>query len=143
MSVCTPTIINHLSSLIHGIRIAMLTTECEDGSLRSRPMATLDTEFDGTLWFFTKADSPMVEEINHVDQVNLSYSLADQQRFVSVSGRATLVIDRQKMADLWNPSFRFWMPQELNDPQIALLRVDIGKAEYWDYHSCVMVQVLE
>lgn len=119
----------------------MLTTESDDGSLRSRPMATLDTAFDGTLWFFTKADSPKTEEVKHSAQVNLSYALADQQRYVSVSGRATLVWDRHKMTELWKPAFTSWMPLGLNEPQIALLRVDIDKAEYWDYNACVMIQV--
>ncbi|MES1211642.1 MAG: pyridoxamine 5'-phosphate oxidase family protein, partial [Acidobacteriota bacterium] len=36
--------IEQLYAKIKGIRIAMLTTVDEDGSLRSRPMATQETE---------------------------------------------------------------------------------------------------
>ena len=42
-----------LGELIKGIKIAMLTSEDADGVLRSRPMATQDVEFDGTLWFLS------------------------------------------------------------------------------------------
>ena len=40
-----------VADLVDEIRFAMLTTEEEDGSLRSRPMATQQAEFDGDLWF--------------------------------------------------------------------------------------------
>ena len=50
--------IKKLGELIKDIRIAMLTTVDEDGSLRSRPMATQDAEFDGVLWFMVGADQP-------------------------------------------------------------------------------------
>ena len=46
-----------LRELIKDIKYAMLTTTEDDGTLRSRPMATLQTEFDGDLWFFTGADA--------------------------------------------------------------------------------------
>ncbi|RYD97139.1 MAG: pyridoxamine 5'-phosphate oxidase, partial [Sphingobacteriales bacterium] len=32
---------------------SMLTTLDESGALHSRPMAMMDIEFDGDLWFFT------------------------------------------------------------------------------------------
>ena len=54
--------VKKLAELIKGIKVAMLTTVCADGSLRSRPMVTQDKEFDGTLWFFTPAESPKVHE---------------------------------------------------------------------------------
>ncbi len=34
----------------------MMTTVCEDGSLCSRPMTTVDSDFEGGFWFFTKVD---------------------------------------------------------------------------------------
>src|SRR5919205_372923 len=39
--------IRKLGELIQDIRIAMLTTVDDDGTLRSRPMGTLKTPFDG------------------------------------------------------------------------------------------------
>ena len=56
--------IKKLAELIGEIRIAMLTTTAEDGSLRSRPMTTQQATFDGKLWFFTKRESPKVDEIS-------------------------------------------------------------------------------
>ncbi len=49
-----------LASMIRAIKVAMLTTVNPDGSLRSRPMATQEAPFDGTLWFFTRESSSTV-----------------------------------------------------------------------------------
>jgi general stress protein 26 len=128
-----------LDELIKNIRIAMLTTVEEDGSLRSRPMAAPQTAFQGELWFFTSADAPKVAESQQHRQVNVSFADPEHQDFVSVSGTASLVRDRQKMEELWSPWFSTWFPQGLNDPNLALLKVDVEKAEYWDAPSSTMV----
>ena len=46
-------VVAHLGKLIHGIKVAMMTTVDTDGSLRILPMWTYDNDFDGELWFFT------------------------------------------------------------------------------------------
>ena len=123
------------------MRFAMLTTVCPDGSLRSRPMATLREKFDGTLWFFTSAAEPKVREIAHDPHVNVSYADPDKNNYVSVSGRASLVRDKARMKELWNPFFKAWFPKGLDDPQIALLRVEVEQAEYWDSPNSKLVQL--
>lgn len=129
----------HLASLISGIKVAMLTTIDPDGTLRSRPMATLRAEFDGTLSFFTNANSPKVEAVQHDQQVNVSYDDFDADRYVSISGRATLTQDRQKLEELWSPILLAWFPLGLEDPQLALLRVEADSWEYWDGPTATMV----
>jgi general stress protein 26 len=133
--------IQKLAKLIKGIQVAMLTTQDDDGTFRSRPMATQQTEFDGTLWFFTQAGSHKVHEIDREHQVNLSYADPGDNRYVSVSGLATLVRDRAKIDDLWSPVLKAWFPQGKDDPDIALLRVDVTKAEYWDAPSSTLVKL--
>jgi general stress protein 26 len=127
--------------LIKDIRFARLTTIDEDGSLRSRPMATQESEHDGDLWFFTPASSPKVGEVERDERVNLSYAEPDDNRYVSISGTAQLVRDRTKMKELWNPALKAWFPEGLDDPDLALLRVRVEKAEYWEYPSSKMVQL--
>lgn len=134
--------IKKLRELIKDIKYAMLTTIEDDGSLRSRPMATLQTEFDGDLWFFTSADAPKVHEVEQHQQVNLSYAEPDKQKYVSVSGTAQLVRDRAKMEELWNPLFKAWFTQGLDDPNLALLKVSVDKAEYWDSPSSQVVRLV-
>ena len=121
-----------LADLMKGIRFAMLTTMEKDGSLNSRPMATQEVEFDGDLWFFTKAHAPKVEEADQHHQVNVSFADTEKNTFISASGTAILVRDQAKMKELWKAPYKLFFPQGLEDPQIALLKVSVEKAEYWD-----------
>lgn len=129
--------VQKLRELIKDIDFAMLTTIDSDGSLRSRPMTTQQTEFDGDLWFFTPEPSGKTDEIAREQQVNVSYALPDKHRYVSVSGRARLVNDRAKMKELWSPAYKVFFPGGLDDPSLRLLKVEVDKAEYWDSKGTV------
>jgi len=134
--------ITHLGELIDGIKVAMMTTVEPDGSLRSRPMWTHEREFDGKLWFFTREHSAKVDEVEHDHHVSLSYSEPAKDRFVSVSGRCRLVLDKEKARELWNPALKAWFPEGLDDPELALLCIQVEKAEYWDTPNSRMVQLI-
>ncbi len=134
--------IKKLGEMIEDIDFAMLTTIDEDGTLRSRPMSTQQVEFDGDLWFFTRASAPKVDEVEHDHRVNLSYSKPEDQRYVSISGTARLVRDRTKIEELWSPALKAWFPKGLEDPDIALLKVSVERAEYWDSSSSTMAHIV-
>jgi general stress protein 26 len=131
-----------LAELTREISIAMLTTETEGGLLRSRPMAMQQFDLiDGVVWFFTADDSPKAGEVARDWHVNLSYSAPEKNHFVSLSGRARVVKDATKARQLWKPAAKIWFPDGLEDPRLALLRVEIEAAEYWDAPSSRMVQL--
>jgi len=121
-----------LNELIKYSRVTMMTTIREDGMPNSRPMATQQMETDGDLWFFTSASSHKVDEVTNSPKVNVSFADPDKQRYVSVTGVAQMVRDREKIDELWRPQFKIWFPKGKDDPEIALLRVSLEKAEYWD-----------
>lgn len=124
--------LDRLAELIGDIRFAMLTTAEPDGTLRSRPLSTLQMDAQGQLWFFTGQSSPKVDEVAQHHKVNLSYARPDKQDYVSISGTAETVRDRAKMQQLWTPWIKPWFPQGLDDPDLVLLKVTIDEAEYWD-----------
>jgi general stress protein 26 len=121
-----------LADLIEDSSIAMLTTEESDGSLRSRPLATLLMDAAGKLWFFTALSSGKVGEIDQHRKVNLSYANIVKQSFVSVCGSARLFRDPEKMRELWTSRLEPWFPDGLKDPDLALLEITVSEAEYWD-----------
>ena len=133
--------IQKVGDLIKDIKMAMLTTEAEDGVLRSRPMATQNSPFDGTLWFFTSANSGKVSELDWNPEVNLSYAEPSDTKYVSISGNGEIVRDRAKMEELWSDIYKAWFPQGLNDPNVCLLKVEVSAAEYWEAKSGKMVQL--
>lgn len=124
--------LQEVAQLVEEIKFAMMTTEEEDGTLRSRPMSTMQMDAGGNLWFFTGLSSPKVEEAqqNH-RQVNLSYARPDKQDYLSISGTAEIVRDKEKMRSLWTPWIKPWFPAGLDDPDLILLKVTITEAEYW------------
>jgi len=129
-----------LANLIDDIEIAMLTTIDEAGELRSRPMATQKMGESAELWFFTNKDAPKVAEAQ-AHPVALAYAAPSKNRYVSVSGSATIVIDAARARELWKPEYKLWFPGGVDDPQIGLLRVDIESAEYWDMPSSTFVYI--
>ena len=130
--------IKKIWGMINDIKFAMLTSE-DGGHLRSRPMAVSQKDFNGELWFFTRASSHKVTEVQHDEQVNVSYSDPDSQNYVSLSGAATLVRDSAAIRAHWAEAMRTWFPKGVEDPDVALLKVDVQIAEYWDAPSSTMV----
>lgn len=130
--------VQKLWSMIKGIEFGMLVSEDGD-ALRGRPMAASQREFDGNLWFFTRASSHKVAEVERDQRVNVSYADPRKQNYVSVSGRASLVRDKAAIKDHWSEAVRTWFPKGIDDPDIALLKVEVSQAEYWDAPSSTML----
>jgi general stress protein 26 len=128
---------------VKSVRPAMMTTIDEDGSLRSRPMWTLGDNFDGSLWFFTADDAPKAEELARNQHIGLSYAAPDKDLYVSVTGRAEVVDDRAKVDELWNVFAEAWFPDGKDDPHLALIRVDVDHAQYWEDKKPKVLQLAE
>jgi general stress protein 26 len=94
-----------VAELIAGMHIAMMTTLATDGRMSSRPMAVQDKPFHGTLWFLTRVTSEKVDELKS---------------------------DSDVIKELWNPMYKAWFPKGDEDPEIAVLRVDITEGDYWE-----------
>lgn len=129
--------IQQIKDLIEGIHSAMMTTTHGQG-LRSRPMAPQTSEFDGSLWFMAQRTSEKIAEIRSDSAVNVAFSDPGKNRYVSISGKAFLTDDREKIKELWSPLDKVWFSGP-EDPEIMLIRVDVDGAEYWDGPSNKMV----
>jgi general stress protein 26 len=128
-----------LRDMIKDIRVVMLTTVGHEGPLHSRPMMTQEAAFDGTLWFLTGEDTAKAGEVAEHRSVNIAYADPEKHRYVSMSGIATIVRDRAKVEELWSPAHLAWFPDGVDDPNLALLQVEVEAAEYWDASSGRMV----
>jgi general stress protein 26 len=95
-------------------------------------MMTSQVEFDGNLWFIARASSGLAEEILGNPRVNVTYADPKGDRYISVTGRASLVADKGKLKELWSAKHRAWFPDGRKDPDLTLLRIDVQGAEYWD-----------
>ena len=122
-----------LREIVKAVDICMLTTVDERGDLHSRPMSNnRDVEFGGDLWFFTYGSSLKADEVGRVPKVNASFADVDAQLYASLTGGAEVVRDRAKIEELWKPQLKAWFPDGVDTPDIALLKVTVERAEYWD-----------
>ena len=132
-----------IAELAKGIHIAMMTTVAADGSMSSRPMAVQDKPFDGTLWFLTRNTSEKIDEIQQDQHITLTFAETSSSKYLSLKGRASVNEDRSKIKDLWNPMYKAWFPKGEDDPEIAVLRVDVHEGDYWEATSGKIVMMMK
>jgi general stress protein 26 len=126
--------------MIKDIKIATLVTHDGQGSLHARPMGTVTPKDEHEpLWFFSWETSLKIKDIQANPDVLLSYAEPDDQNYVSINGKATVVRDRAKIEELWSEAMRTWFPKGKDDPNIALIRIEPTAAEYWDSPSSTMI----
>jgi general stress protein 26 len=132
-----------IEELVKDIHIAMMTTIGKDGALSSRPMAVQNKPFDGTLWFLARSGSEKMEEISSDSHVTLTFAEPKNSKYIAVKGKANISHDRAKIKELWNPMYKAWFPKGEDDPDIAILRVDVTEADYWEASDSKLVVMLK
>ncbi len=125
--------------LIEHISTCMLTTAATDGSFDSRPMATLEKNVDGIFWFLMHSGSGVMAEVERDSHVSLIYAEPKDSTYVVLKGLAGISKDRSKIHELWKPLYKAWFAGGEEDPSIALLRVEVSDAQYWDASSSKLV----
>src|SRR5215203_2169826 len=126
--------------LVEDIKTCMFITNTAGDNDHTRPMATIEVEDDGTLWFYTDVRSIKVEEVKDEQTVHLVYAHPGKSTYLDVWGHATLVTDRQQIVDKWSPIVKAWFPDGIADPNLALLKVQPNETYYWEAESGKMVQ---
>ena len=132
--------LNKIAELLKGIHIAMMHTVATDGSINSRPMAVQDKTFDGKLWFLTRISSGKVDEIKQDQHITLTLTDKSDAKYLTLKGHASVNQDRAKIGELWNSMYKAWFPKGETDPEIAVLRVDVSEAEYWEAYSSSLIR---
>lgn len=123
--------------------VAMLTTR--DGNvLRSRPMFLHPDRHYDALWFFTSTDDHLVDEVRRANDVNIALQDEEQSHYVSLSGNAEVINDREKMAQLWSPEISRWYAHlKVDAPDTRLVRVRLVQGQYWDEEARAMSRMWE
>jgi len=132
-----------LWALIKDIKFAMFTTRHRDGRLQSQPMTTRNqrVDEDDRLWFFMSHGSGPVADLVADRDVNVCFADADSHGYVSVSGEARIVSDPATLRRLWTKAASAWFPGGVDDPDLALIEVQILHARYWDMKANKFTQL--
>ena len=132
-------------TLIKDIKYAMFTTRHGNGHLHSRPMTTQNCSLDedSNLWFFMSRRGDPIKDLTAEPMVSVTYADPGEESYVSVSGTASIVEDPQKKQQLWTRPAATWFPGGVTDPDLALVRVRIGHADYWDVKQSHIVRLYQ
>jgi general stress protein 26 len=131
--------IRELYELIDGIDVAMFTTRTAEGRLVSRPMQVQGHEpsLGADLWFVGDIQAHKMDELQNDPHVNVSFYRDRTREWVSVSGQARMVRDREKIRELYKPDWRAWFGDEggerdggPDDPRITLILVEAESVIY-------------
>jgi len=119
---------------------AMLVTHRPEGSLAARPMAVAQCQDDGELWFITDRHSEKMTDLEFDDEVVVT--MQGSKKFVAISGKASVVQDREKLDELWQEAWKVWFPKGKSSPTIVLLKIAPVRGEYWDHAGLEGVKYL-
>jgi general stress protein 26 len=130
--------LTQLCELVEHMTVAMLTTANDQGQFVSRPMAPLEMDAEGAIWFFTDLRSSKVEQLS---KLNLSFSDMGKATYVSICGRGEIHADQDRIDELWTAFARPWFPEGRTSDDLVLLKVVPDAAEYWDAPHSKMVRL--
>jgi len=129
--------------LLRNFNKGMLATISVDGKIHSQPVYIAEANFDDFIWLIACIDTSFITELQVCNSINLS--MQSGYRIVSISGKAEIVRDENKIDELWSISsfkvWQQWFPQGRIDPSVCLIHVITEKAEYWDYSGMYGIKV--
>lgn len=100
-----------------------------DGSAYSEPLtAQLDKDQLDTLFFFIGRDN----RVSDRGELMLQFVSKAHDFFACIHGHGRIDENRALVDKLWNKQVESWFPGGKDDPNLALLRVDIDSAELWE-----------
>ena len=134
-----------LWTLIKDIKFGMLTHRHPNGLLHSMPLTTQNKAHDqgNELFFFISRKGELAKSMAQDGSVNVSYADPGDDNYVSVSGKGSILENQAKKDELFSMIAKAWFPGGATDPDLALLKIEIGHVEYWDSKDSKMVQLLK
>jgi general stress protein 26 len=124
--------IDRVWTLIEEIPVAMVVTHNGHGEdMRARPMAARPAQEEGAIYFLTDVDAPKASEVEGSNTVCLAFADNKSHKYVSITGRADIIDDKDRIKQIWSIYDKAFWPDE-NDPRIRILRVTPESAEFWE-----------
>ncbi len=136
--------IDKLKELVAEINVCLFCTDLktDDGST-CRPMSAINVCDQGNIWFFSEKDSDKNKAINTDKNVQLFFSHPGKSSYLVVNGEAAIILDKEKIEELWTPVAKIWFKEGKDDPNISIIKVTPTTAYYWDTDGNRMTNFLK
>ena len=116
----------------------MLGTEGDRAPARPMTAMVDGDENRGPLWFFTSQDSELVRAGG--GPATAMYVARGHDLFARIEGVLREETDPAMIDRLWNPFVAAWYDGK-DDPDIALMRMDLDRAEIWENASSLIAGI--
>lgn len=90
--------------------------------------AKLDRNADSAIWFFTKRD----HQLARMGAAVCTFAGKDHKIFARFEGTLTEETSRERLEKEWDRQTAAWFDGGKDDPNLLMLRMDLGDAEIWD-----------
>ncbi|ROT95232.1 general stress protein [Altererythrobacter sp. FM1] len=103
--------------------------ELESMSGEAVPMtAQLDKDADSAIWFFISKGSHLAQ----LGRVICTFTGKGHDLFARFSGVLSVETSRDRLDKQWSNFVEAWFPGGKDDPNLVMLRMDLGDAEIWN-----------
>lgn len=134
--------IDRVWDIIEKVGVCMLTTQFA-GGLRARPLEARSDREARLIFFVTDVHSPKEDEIAAAPDVGIVFIDADEKAYLSITGRASVLLDVEKTKAVWRKTDEVWWPDGPGSPDVSLLRIEPSTAELWDGPASAAVTAFE
>lgn len=94
-----------------------------------QPMTAFVERETGQIWFFTRKDTELVQDLGEGACAMFVFQADDLQ--ACIGGDVTRAFDHDRMNRYWNPLVAAWYPEGKDDPALTMLHMDCVDAEVW------------
>lgn len=90
--------------------------------------AQLDKDANGTIWFITTKD----HVFSNAGPATATFAAKGHDMFARFSGTLREETSRERLDKQWSQVVEAWFPGGKDDPNLLMLRMDLGEAEIWN-----------
>lgn len=135
--------VKKLTELVNDIRMCMFCTFSSHEYFETRPMATLNVDDQGRVWFLSDKQSDKNQDLKHSRKVQLIYAKPSSTEFLSIRGTAFETRDSATIDELWNQMAAAWFKGGKDDPNLSAVCVTPVEARYWDTKHGKIISLLK
>ncbi|MES3020767.1 MAG: pyridoxamine 5'-phosphate oxidase family protein [Pseudomonadota bacterium] len=122
--------VDRIKETVDKAKSCFFCTQGEGGGVR--PMAVLQVDDAGNLWFLSAHDSHKNREVAENPEVQLYFQGDAHSTFLHIDGIATISRDEAKIKELWSFVLKTWFTEGEDDSRISVIKVTPKDAYYWD-----------
>ena len=131
--------IKKINELAGDAKSCMFSTNLSKVPFSTRPMAIQEVDENGSIWFFSAADSDKNLEINEDERAQLIFMNNESYEYLSLYGEAAVIIDEKRANELWTPFAKTWFPEGAEDPNLSIIKFTPEYGHYWDVKNNKLV----